>query len=243
MTTAKKKKTGPKAPILFEQRAIADFAMPKMRLQTVLLNGEHALLRAFLRGWLSRFDKLHVVAEAGNASQAMKLVGKYKPALVLIDFDTLEGASLELLTQIRVGFPGIKVIIYFAYTSDDFAIKVVRAGASGFVLKSAESEDMERAIKTVMNGGVYLSPGFLKSLGTPVSRKGVYDKAGKILSPRLAEILKLTALGLSTQATAIELKISAMTAGSQKKILMTRLGIDSQAGLIKYAIKSGLVPA
>jgi two-component system response regulator NreC len=226
------------------QTASAPDEIPtKNKIQTVLLNGEHTLLRAFLRAWLTRFNHLRVVAEANNAKQAIELVQKYRPALVLMDFDTLQGASLDLLARIRTNFPRIKVIIYFADSDDDFSIKVIRAGASGFVLKSAESEDMERAIKTVMNGGVYLSPGFLKSLGTAVSREGIQDSRGKPLSPRQAEILKMVALGLSTKSMASELKISAKTVDVHKQALMKRLDVKSTIGLVKYAIRSGLVPA
>ena len=168
---------------------------------------------------------------------------KHKPALVLMDFDSFQDANLELLTKLRLHFPLVKVIIYFAASDEDFAIKVIRAGAAGFVLKSAESEDMERAIKTVMSGGVYLSPGFLQSLGTAISKEGIADKHGELLSPRQAEIFKLMALGLSTKAVAFELKISAKTVDVHKQAFMRRLGLKSMVGLVKYAIRSGLVPA
>ncbi len=149
-----------------------------MKISKVLLSSEYALLRVFLRAWLSRFDKLRVVAEASNAKQTMDLVQKHKPSLVLMDFDTLQVASLEVLNRIRLGFPKVKVIIYFAHINDNFAIKLIRAGAAGFVLKDAGSEDMEIAIKTVLSGGFYLSPGFLKSLGTAGLRKGFPRRGG-----------------------------------------------------------------
>jgi DNA-binding NarL/FixJ family response regulator len=219
---------------------VFDLGGSQEEIQSVLLIGEHVLLRSFLRAWLSRFNRLRVVDEADSAKQTMEMVQKYKPALVLMDFDTLLSASLEVLTKIRTGFPNVKVIIYFAYANDDVALKVMRAGASGFVVKSAGSEDMESAIKTVLGGGVYLSSEFLKSLG---STEGIADKQGKPLSPRQAEILKLMALGLSTKAVAFELKISAKTVDVHKQVLMNRLGVQSTTALVKYAIRSGLVPA
>lgn len=211
-----------------------------MKIQSVLLCGEHSLLRAFLRAWLSRFNDLRVVAESSNAQQFMELVKKHKPDLVLMDFDTLQNASLEVLTDIRSNYPKVKVIIYFAYAHDNVAIKVLRAGASGFVVKNAESEDMENAIKTVLSGGVYLSAEFLQSLG---STEGMLDKDGKALSPRQAEILKLFALGHSTKAIAFELKISAKTVDVHKQVLMGRLGVETTTELVKHAIRAGLVPA
>src|SRR5689334_20848804 len=116
---------------------------------SVLLSGQHALLRAFLRAWLTRFNRLQVAAESDSAKQTVELVRKHKPALVLMDFDTLLGTDLDVLTQIRTIYPLVKVIIYFAYANDHVAIKLIRAGAAGFVVKTAGSEEMENAIKTV----------------------------------------------------------------------------------------------
>jgi len=225
------------------RRAATPFRALPEKPPTVILNGEHTLLRAFLRAWLGRFNRMRVVAEAGTAKQTLELVHQFKPTLVLMDFDTVQGASLEVLTALRTGYPRVKVIIYFAHSHDNIAIRLIRAGASGFVLKSAESEDMEAAIRTVLSGGVYLSSEFLKSFGTAVQREGVPDREGKTLSPRQAEILKLIALGLSTKAVAFELKISSKTVDVHRKALLTRLGVQSTTGLVKYAIRSGLVPA
>jgi DNA-binding NarL/FixJ family response regulator len=213
-----------------------------LKLQTVLLNGEHALLRDFLRAWLERFKKLKVVAESGDASQTMALVRKHKPSLVLMDFNTLLGASLEVLAKIRAGFPKVKVIIYFAYSNDNFAIKVIRAGAAGLVLKNARSSDMEQAIRTVLNGGVYLSSEFLRSLGSSVIRRGIADRRGKLLGRQEAEILKLTALGLPARAVAFELRLENRFVISSRLALMKRLGVKSNAGLARSAVKFGLIP-
>lgn len=210
---------------------------------TALLSGQHTLLRAFLRAWLTRFNRMRVVGEAQTARQTIELVQNLRPTLVLIDFDTLDNTNLEVLAALRAGFPRVKVIIYFAHTHDHVAIRLIRAGASGFVLKSAESEDMEAAIRTVLSGGVYLSSDFLKSFGSSVMRDGVPDKDGNALSPRQAEILKLIALGLSTKAVAFELKISAKTVDVHRKALLARVGVRGTTELVKYAIRTGLVPA
>jgi DNA-binding NarL/FixJ family response regulator len=214
-----------------------------MRTKKVVVTGEHALMRVFVRAWLKQFEGLQVVAESNNGHHTHSMVQKYKPALVLMDFDTLLDSSVEMLTKMRHEFPKVKVIIYFAHTHKNFAIKAIRAGAVGYVLKSANSEDMDIAIRTVMSGGVYLSADFLKTVGTVALRDGVLDKHGKLLSERQAEIFRLFALGLSTKAIAFELKISAKTVDVHKQALMARLGTTTIVGLAKYAIKHGLVPA
>lgn len=217
--------------------------MERVKGTTALLVGEHALLRSFLLAWMRRFDSIRVVAEATGVQETLDRVEKHKPALVLIDFETLQAANIEVLSRLREGHPAVKVIIYFANSQDTAAVQLIRAGAAGFVVKSATSEDMESAIKTVLAGGVYLSPEFLGSLGTGAMRQGVPDKQGKILSPRQAEILKLLALGLTAKAIAFELKISAKTVDVHKQLIMKRLGETSTTGLVKYAIRTGLVPA
>lgn len=214
----------------------------KLKPFTVLISGEHTLLRGFVRVWLMGIRELHFVAESHSALHTMDVASKLKPSLILMDFDSLQKNSLEVLDGIKRKFPKIAVIIYFAHSHNEMAIRVIRAGASGYVLKSAEVKDLETAIKTVMNGGVYLSPDFLKSIGNKVLGAGVPDRHGKSLSPRQAEILKLAALGLSTKAIGYELKISGKTVDVHKQAIMRRLGVDNPAALVRYAIKHGVVP-
>lgn len=208
-----------------------------MTKKTALLIGEHALMLAFLKAWLMRFKELQVVAHSEQASNTLALVAKYRPTLILMDFDTLQAASLDILAKIRVGFPKVKVIIYFAYANDNVAISVIRAGAAGFVLKSSTSHEMETAISTVLRGGVYLSPEFLKAVGTV---QGITDIKGKALSPRQAEVLRLVALGLTTKAVAFELKISGKTVDVHKQALVGRLGLKDSSELFKYAVTAGM---
>ncbi len=137
----------------------------------VVLIGEHALLRAFVRAWLGRFDGLRVVGETAVAKETLDLVRRHRAALVLMDYDMLRDRSLALLAELRVSFPLVKVIIYFAPASDRVAMELLGAGAAGFVVKSAQSEEMQTAIVTVLEGGVYVSPAFLKSVATAGVRR------------------------------------------------------------------------
>ena len=141
------------------------------RTTTVILIGGHSLQHAFLGAWLGRFDRLSVVAEADDGKKAMELLHKYKPALVLMDFDDIGFPSLDILIRIRTGFPKTRVIIYCSGINGRRATKLIRAGAAVFVLKTARSGEMEDAIRTVLDGGVYLSPDFLMSLGTGTGQR------------------------------------------------------------------------
>lgn len=211
-----------------------------MPVQGVLIVGEHALLRAFTCAWLNELKGLRVLAESGDAARTIALVGKWKPSLVLMDLETLQSVNLDLIAKLRIVHPKVKVIVYFALANDHLAIKAIQAGAAGFVVKSAESVEMENAIRTVLGGGVYLSPKFLRFVG---NLDGLTDARGKALGPRQSEILKLIALGLSTKAIAFELKLSGKTVDGCKQRLARSLGLKGPAELFKYAIGMGLASA
>jgi DNA-binding NarL/FixJ family response regulator len=202
-----------------------------------MIVGEHSLSRAFIRAWVSGLKGLVVLAEASGQGQALVLVGQRKPDLVLVDLETQQGADLGLLVKLQARYPAVKVIVYLAYAHESTAIKVIRAGAAGFVVKSAQASEMEDAIRTVMAGGVYLSPELLRFVGRAES---LTDRDGKLLSSRQAEILKLIALGLSTKSIAFELGINGKTVDLHKQSLAKRVGLKRPGELFKYALGAGL---
>ena len=214
-----------------------------MKLVTVVLVGEHALLRDLLHTWFSRFDNVQVVADAAGGKQAMDMMRRHKPTLVMMDFDTVEAANLKLLAKLRKNFPNIKVIVFFDHARTNLSLRLLRSGATGFVVKSARAENMERAIKTVISGGIYISPEFLKSFGMNSLLKWIPDKRGIMLSPRQAKLLMLMAIGLSRTTVAAEMQVSVKAVLAYKKVLMNRLGLRTTAMLVRHAIRSGLVPA
>ena len=165
------------------------------------------------------------------------MVVKTKPCLVIIDLETLQVEDLELLVKLKARFPRVKVITYFDYVHDNIAIKALRAGADGFVVKSAQSAEMENAIRTVLSGGIYLSPEFLPFVG---SKEGLNDVRGEPLSRRQAEILTLIGRGLSTKAIAFELELSGKTVDVHKQALVKRLGLKRASELAGYAMSVGL---
>lgn len=209
-----------------------------MKKSGVLIVGEQSLPRAFVRAWVDAQEGLLVLAEANGAGQTMAMVSKWKPRLVLMDLETLQSVNLDVLTKLQIKHPLVKVLIYFAYAHDNVAIKVIRAGAAGFVVKSAQASELANAIRTVLAGGIYLSPEFLRFVGTVEGLTGI---DGKPLSLRQVEILKLIALGLTTKAIAFELKISGKTVDVHKQALAKRLGLKRSNELFKYSLAAGLV--
>ncbi len=207
----------------------------------VLIVDDHALVRAGVRALAEKIEGVEVVAEAGNGAEALRLIKELKPDLVLLDITMPESSGFELLAQQAKEFPDVRVIVLTVHEAEAYAIRALREGASGFLLKSAASVQLEEAIGTVRRGETYVSP--------ELSRKSLveYGKASTDrtrldrLSPRQREILSLIADGHGTKEIARRLNISGKTVETHRAQLMERLSIHDVAGLVRFAIKMGLV--
>jgi DNA-binding NarL/FixJ family response regulator len=207
----------------------------------ILIADDHALVRAGIRALAEKIDGVEVVAEAGNGPEALRLIKELKPDLVLLDITMPESSGFEVLAQQAKEFPDVRVIVLTVHEAEAYAIRALREGAAGFLLKSAASVELEQAIETVTRGETYVSP--------ELSRRSLleYGKASTdrarldTLSPRQREILKLVADGLTTKEIAGHLNISAKTVETHRAQLMERLNIHDVAGLVRFAIKMGLV--
>ena len=206
----------------------------------ILIADDHALVRAGIRALAERIDGVEVVAEAGNGAEALRLIKELKPDLALIDISMPEASGFEVLAQAKE-FPEVRVIVLTVHEAEAYAIRALREGAAGFLLKSAASVELAAAIETVMRGETYVSPELSKRSLLEYG-KGSSDRARlDSLSPRQREILKLVADGHSTKEIAGLLNISAKTVETHRAQLMERLDIHDVAGLVRLAIKMGLV--
>ena len=207
----------------------------------VLIADDHALVRAGIRALAERIKGVEVIAEAGNGDEAVKLIKELKPDLVLLDISMPETSGFGVLAQQANEFPDVRVIVLTVHEAEAYAIRALREGAAGFLLKSAASFELEQAIETVTRGETYISPELSKKSLLEYG-KGSTDRARLgSLSPRQFEILKLIAEGASTKEKARRLNISVKTVESHRAELMARLNIHDVAGLVRFAIKMGLV--
>jgi DNA-binding NarL/FixJ family response regulator len=206
----------------------------------VLIADDHALVRAGIRALAERIEGVEVVAEAGNGAEALRLIKDLKPDLVLLDISMPETSGFDVLAKAKE-FPEVRVIVLTVHEAEAYAIRALREGASGFLLKSAASEELGEAIAAVSRGETYVSPELptrsLLEYGKASTDRAKLDK----LSPRQLEILKLIAEGLGTKEKARRLNISAKTVETHRAELMQRLDIHDVAGLVRFAIKMGLV--
>ena len=210
----------------------------------VLLADDHVLVRAGIRALIERIPHLEVVGEASTGREAAEMVKSKLPNLVLMDIGMTELGGLEALPRITKDFPGVKVIILSAHANEEYVIRALRSGAAGYLLKDSATTELELAIHSVIQGKVYLSPS--------ISRRVIDDylqRVGGVVSPldqltsRQREILQLIAEGKNTKEVAADLEISVKTVESHRLQLMERLNIHDIPGLVRYAIRSGLVSA
>jgi DNA-binding NarL/FixJ family response regulator len=207
----------------------------------VLLVDDHALFRAGLRALLQSIDGVQVVAEAGNGPDAIQLVERDRPNLVLMDIAIPGLSGLEAAARITKSWPQVRVIILSMHSNEEYVRQALRAGASGYLLKGAEPAELELALKAVMRGETYLTPSVSKRVVDDYLRQGSASKKGVTLSPRQCEVLKLIAEGGSTKEIAGKLDLSVKTVEGHRAELMRRLEIHDVAGLVRYAIRTGLI--
>lgn len=213
-----------------------------MKTVRVLLADDHTLVRAGIRALLDKLPDVQVVAEATDGRDALSLVKTHQPHVVLMDIAMPGLNGLEATRRMVKEFPRTNVLILSMHASEEYVWQALRGGAAGYLLKGAELAELALAIKAVTRGETYLSPPISKQvIRDYVRRVGGEETLFERLTPRQREILQLIAEGATTKAIAKTLHVSVKTIETHRAQLMERLGIHDVAGLVRYALKIGLV--
>jgi DNA-binding NarL/FixJ family response regulator len=208
----------------------------------VLLADDHALVRAGIRALLEGLEGVAVVAEAGNGGEVLELARKHRPDVVLLDISMPGIGGLEASAQLKQELPEVRVVMLSMHANEEYVLQALRAGAVGYMLKDSATAELELALQAVMQGETYLSPPISKQVVEGyVQRVGAEQPAADHLTPRQRQVLQLIAEGLSTKEIAYRLELSVKTVETHRAQLMERLQIRDIAGLVKYAIRNGLV--
>jgi DNA-binding NarL/FixJ family response regulator len=211
-----------------------------MNLIRVLIADDHALVRAGIRALVEKIEGMFVVGEAGTGNEALGLVREKNPNLMLLDITMPDGGGFEVLDQVKK-YPELKVIVLTVHEAGEYAIRALREGAAGFLLKTAASTELEQAIQTVVSGERYIPPETSKKILDDIGKGTTNKERLASLSPRQREVLRLIAEGKTTKQIAQVLGISVKTVESHRAKLMEKLGIHDVAGLVRYAIIVGLI--
>lgn len=209
----------------------------------VLLAEDHALVRAGFRALLEALVDIEVVSEAGDGREALRLIEQHKPHVVLMDIKMPGLNGLEATNRVTRDFPFVAVIILSMHLDEEYVWQALRAGAAGYLVKDAGPTELEVAIRAVARGETYLSPSISKHVIADYLRRigDEPDPPREQLTPRQREVLQLIAEGRTTREIAQILSVSFKTAEAHRTRLMKRLDIHDLAGLVRYAIRSGLV--
>ena len=215
---------------------------PRIR---VLVVDDHTLLRQALRVMLDGQEGIEVVGEATNGRDAVDSTETLRPDVVLMDMVMPGLNGIEATRQITKRAPGTRVLILTAYLEDERLLQALRSGASGYVVKKSDMEELLLAIQSVHRGNTYFSAAVSDEIAVNevlMQAKQPDAKAGyDLLTVREREVLQLIAEGLSNQAIADELVISVKTVEAHKAHIMNKLNARNRTDLIRYAIKRGLV--
>ncbi len=220
-----------------------------MRAIKVIIADDHTLIRAGIRQLLQNIRGVEVIAEASNGREALQLIKELQPDIVLLDIAMSELNGLDVTEQINKENISISIIILSMYANEEYVIQALKAGASGYLLKDSAPTELELAINAVVKGEVYLSPSISKNLVTDYLRRiseGLpeqhdNDNIFARLTSRQREILQLIAEGNSTKEIANKLHISIKTIETHRSQIMERLNIHDIPGLVRYAIREGII--
>ena len=207
----------------------------------VLIADDHALVRGGIRALVEKIENMIVVGEAGKGSEALQLIEELKPDLMLLDITMPDGGGFDVLDHVTKNNPDLRVIVLTVHEAGEYASRALRAGAAGFLPKSAASAELEQAIQTVVRGERYISPKTSLETLLDFGRTNPKKELLATLSPRQREVLRLIAEGKTTKQIAQLLDISVKTVETHRAQLMERLDIHDVAGLVRYAIIVGLI--
>jgi two-component system, NarL family, response regulator NreC len=211
---------------------------------SIMLADDHPIVRQGLKALLESEQNFHLVGEAGDGLEAVRLAIRLKPDVLVTDVMMPGLNGLEVTRQVTKSLPQTKVIILSMYTDDSYVLEALKNGATGYVLKDSQATDLVEAIREVAAGNKYLSP--------PLSERELELYAQRIelvpsdpyelLTTREREVLHLVAEGRTSAEIAQQLFISPRTAEGHRANLMRKLGMQNNAELVRYALKRGIVP-
>jgi len=208
----------------------------------VLLADDHPIVRKGIASLLSQCPHLELVGEASNGQEAVRRAKELLPDIVLSDLEMPQLSGLGVTEALQKDLPQIKVLILSMYSNTDFVLRIMQAGAKGYILKGAPPEELIRAIETVAAGESYFSPDVARvALNQYVRGSGVPKPGVRQLTPRERQVLTEIARGFTNKEIGIHLGVGVRTIETHRERIMRKLEIRGVASLTRYAIAHGLV--
>ena len=211
---------------------------------SIVVADDHKIVREGLIRLLEAREDFTVVGEAATGEEAVALVLEKRPDIVLMDINMPKLSGIDATRQLGKAGCQSKILVLSMHESRTYVEEVLRAGASGYVVKNSASTDVHNAIDAIRSGASYLSPAITQQVVDAIARPGDAKPSGiSMLTAREREVLKLIAEGLSSKEIASDFGISLKTIDSHRSNLMEKLDIHKVSGLVRFAIRVGLVEA
>ena len=210
----------------------------------VLLADDHKLVRTGMRLLLESMPGITVVGEAADGEEALRLIDQLRPDVVLMDLAMPGVSGLDALRQARQRFPATRIVVVSMHADEAYVEQALASGAAGYLLKGADKAELEHALRVAAQGQTYLSPAISQAVVAALMKASDAVRVTsqiESLTPRQREVLKLIAEGYSTKRAAAELGVSAKTVEAHRGAIMQRLGVRDLAGLVRFAVRVGLV--
>ena len=212
--------------------------MPNIRIALV---DDHQIVRDGLSALLAPLEGLNVVAQASSGREAVTLARNEAIDVFIMDIAMSDLNGLEATKRIVAANPAAKIIMLSMHASEEYVVRSLQNGASGYLVKNAAPEELEVAIRKVASGGVYLSPSIGDTMRTHILSKSAASQPKDALTSRQLEILQAIAEGTRTRDIAAKLCISPKTVETHRAQIMQKLNIDNVPGLVRYAIRHGII--
>jgi len=199
---------------------------------SVLIVEDHPVVRSGIKMLLTEELDIQVMGEASNGREALTALETLKPDLLLLDISMPEVNGLEVTQHVREKYPTMPILILTMHEDERYFFQLLRAGATGYIVKGAAPNDLVSAVRAVAAGQAYLYPSLARLLA---------KEPDTVLSARELEVLQLTAQGLTAREVGKKLSISSNTVERHRANIMSKLGVSNRAELIRYAIRRGLL--
>ena len=206
---------------------------------SILIADDHQVLRDGLSSVLDAEPDMDVVAEAADGLEAVRSVEELKPDVLVLDLRMPGLPGLDVMESVGARSPETKIVVLSMHADHSYILRSLRSGAVAYVVKSAGAEELKKAIRVAVAGGRYVTPPFPEAFieGPPARTDQEPTDPHETLTLREREVLYLVAEGLSNRQIADRLEISSRTVEAHRARLMTKLRLDSQAALIRYALE------
>lgn len=207
----------------------------------VVLADDHVMVRQGIRQFLEEEGEITVVAEAADGEETLRLVARHRPDVVVLDIQMPGMSGMEVAREIRARFPDVRILVLTAYDDDPYILALLRAGADGYILKSAEAEDLVRAVQAVAAGQSALSPEVARKVVQHMTSEPRASGPSEALTEREVAVLRLTAQGLSNKEIGRRLGISARTVQGHLANIYGKLGVNSRTAAVVEGQRRGWI--